>query len=108
MASWRRSPLTAVKVTVYVIKTGANHHNAGCRYLSKSSIPVHLAEARNHGNRIKLFRLGLVPALRRAKTWFSVHLSIQIYGEKWLPTMCLDDEFSRNWSGHFSCIHFER
>jgi hypothetical protein len=32
-------------VTVYVTKTGAKYHSAGCSYLSKSSIPMKLSEA---------------------------------------------------------------
>ncbi len=31
--------------TVYITKTGAKYHRAGCRYLSKSSIPIPLSEA---------------------------------------------------------------
>jgi competence protein ComEC len=31
--------------TVYVTKTGAKYHNDGCRYLSKSKIPIDLSEA---------------------------------------------------------------
>jgi micrococcal nuclease len=33
-------------VTVYRTKTGAKYHRAGCRYLSKSSIPMTLEDAR--------------------------------------------------------------
>jgi uncharacterized lipoprotein YajG len=34
-------------VTVYVTKTGAKYHSAGCRYLSKSCISISLSDARN-------------------------------------------------------------
>jgi micrococcal nuclease len=33
-------------VTVYITRTGAKYHRAGCRYLSKSMIPIALKEAR--------------------------------------------------------------
>jgi hypothetical protein len=32
-------------VTVYVTRTGAKYHKEGCRYLSKSMIPMKLSEA---------------------------------------------------------------
>jgi len=32
-------------VVVYVTKTGAKYHKAGCSYLRKSSIPINLSEA---------------------------------------------------------------
>ena len=32
-------------VTVYVTRTGSKYHAAGCRYLSKSKIPMTLSEA---------------------------------------------------------------
>jgi ABC-type Zn uptake system ZnuABC Zn-binding protein ZnuA len=32
--------------TVYITKTGAKYHRAGCRYLSKSCIPISLSDAR--------------------------------------------------------------
>ena len=35
-----------VEVTVYVTRTGAKYHRAGCKYLSKSMIPISLKEAR--------------------------------------------------------------
>lgn len=35
-------------VTVYVTKSGKKYHEAGCRYLAKSCIPMALAEARKH------------------------------------------------------------
>jgi len=34
-------------VTVYVTKTGAKYHRDGCRYLSKSRIPISLSDAKN-------------------------------------------------------------
>lgn len=34
------------QTTVYVTNTGAKYHRAGCRYLSKSQIPISLTEAR--------------------------------------------------------------
>lgn len=34
-----------VETTVYVTKTGAKYHSAGCSYLRKSSIPMKLSEA---------------------------------------------------------------
>lgn len=36
-------------VTVYITKTGAKYHRAGCRYLSKSCIPISLEEAKKRG-----------------------------------------------------------
>lgn len=33
-------------VTVYVTRTGAKYHRAGCRYLSKSQIPMPLEQAK--------------------------------------------------------------
>ncbi len=37
------------EVTVYITKTGAKYHNAGCRYLSKSMIPISLKNAKSRG-----------------------------------------------------------
>lgn len=34
------------EVTVYITRTGAKYHRAGCRYLSKSMIPISLEEAK--------------------------------------------------------------
>lgn len=46
----RAAPLAAFdgtsNVTVYVTKTGSKYHSAGCRYLSKSAIPMSLSDAR--------------------------------------------------------------
>jgi hypothetical protein len=35
------------EITVYITKTGSKYHNAGCRYLSKSSIPISLSNAKS-------------------------------------------------------------
>jgi hypothetical protein len=35
--------------TVYITKSGKKYHRAHCRYLSQSSIPISLAEARARG-----------------------------------------------------------
>ncbi len=35
--------------TVYITRTGAKYHTAGCRYLKKSSIPISLSEAIERG-----------------------------------------------------------
>lgn len=40
---------TSKKIIVYITKTGKKYHRAGCRYLSKSSIPITLEEAKNRG-----------------------------------------------------------
>lgn len=37
------------EVTVYVTKTGAKYHRAGCQYLSKSKISMSLSEAKDSG-----------------------------------------------------------
>ena len=34
------------EITVYVTRTGTKYHRAGCRYLSKSKIPMPLSRAR--------------------------------------------------------------
>ena len=36
-------------VTVYTTKTGAKYHRTGCRYLSKSKIPISLKDAKARG-----------------------------------------------------------
>lgn len=36
-------------VTVYITKTGKKYHRDGCRYLSKSKIPISLSSAKNEG-----------------------------------------------------------
>ena len=36
-------------VTVYITKTGKKYHRDGCRYLSKSRIPISLADAESEG-----------------------------------------------------------
>jgi len=35
--------------TVYITKTGAKYHSAGCSYLKKSSTPIELNDALNNG-----------------------------------------------------------
>jgi hypothetical protein len=35
--------------TVYITKSGAKYHRAGCRYLAKSSIPISLQDAKARG-----------------------------------------------------------
>lgn len=35
-----------ISTTVYITKTGAKYHSAGCRYLSKSQIPISLNDAK--------------------------------------------------------------
>jgi hypothetical protein len=35
----------SITETVYVTKTGGKYHRAGCRYLSKSAIPIALKDA---------------------------------------------------------------
>jgi uncharacterized lipoprotein NlpE involved in copper resistance len=37
---------TPKEVTVYITRTGQKYHRIGCRYLSKSCIPVSLDEAK--------------------------------------------------------------
>lgn len=36
-------------ITVYITKSGEKYHADGCRYLSKSKIPIKLSEAKNKG-----------------------------------------------------------
>lgn len=40
---------SSAAITVYVTKTGEKYHRAGCRYLSKSCIPMSLADAKAAG-----------------------------------------------------------
>lgn len=35
------------EIIVYITKTGEKYHSAGCRYLSKSQIPINLQSAKN-------------------------------------------------------------
>lgn len=45
-------PVTAPSqqsATVYITKTGAKYHRSGCRYLSKSMIPISLSNAKSSG-----------------------------------------------------------
>ena len=39
------APASGEEVTVYVTRTGAKYHRAGCRYLARSSIPMPLKDA---------------------------------------------------------------
>ena len=38
---------TNQSVTVYITKTGAKYHRDGCRYLSRSRIPISLSDAKS-------------------------------------------------------------
>lgn len=40
---------TVQSLTVYATKTGTKYHRAGCRYLSKSSIAMSVAQAKSRG-----------------------------------------------------------
>mgnify|MGYP001615920286 CR=1 FL=1 len=40
------APTAGEDVTVYITRTGAKYHRAGCRYLSKSQIPISLKDAK--------------------------------------------------------------
>ena len=40
-------PKSEQDVTVYITRTGKKYHRAGCRYLSKSKIPISLREAKS-------------------------------------------------------------
>lgn len=39
----------SVEATVYITKTGEKYHQAGCRYLSSSMIPIALSAAKTRG-----------------------------------------------------------
>ena len=39
----------AIAQTVYITKTGSKYHSGGCRYLSRSCIPISLSEAKSDG-----------------------------------------------------------
>jgi hypothetical protein len=43
------SPSGPGQVTVYITRTGEKYHRAGCRYLSKSMIPMALETAKARG-----------------------------------------------------------
>jgi len=43
------APAENKEVMVYITKTGSKYHRAGCRYLSKSSIPISLEDAKARG-----------------------------------------------------------
>lgn len=42
-------PTDQKELTVYITRTGKKYHRAGCRYLSKSQIPISLKDAVNRG-----------------------------------------------------------
>jgi S1-C subfamily serine protease len=49
VAKWFETDDTDTEDTiVYITRTGSKYHRAGCRYLSKSKIPITLKEARQH------------------------------------------------------------
>ncbi|MBU0686532.1 MAG: hypothetical protein KKB81_01580 [Candidatus Margulisbacteria bacterium] len=37
------------EITVYITKTGSKYHRYGCRYLSRTCIPITLKKAREYG-----------------------------------------------------------
>jgi hypothetical protein len=39
----------AIAQTVYITRTGSKYHSDGCRYLSRSCIPISLSEAKAEG-----------------------------------------------------------
>ena len=43
-AAPKKSAASNENVTVYITRTGAKYHSAGCRYLSRSSIPISLKD----------------------------------------------------------------
>jgi len=45
----KKSTASNENVTVYITRTGAKYHSAGCRYLSRSSIPISLKDAVGRG-----------------------------------------------------------
>jgi len=45
----RAPPLSSSEKTVYITKTGSKYHQAGCRSLKKSCIPIGLKEAKERG-----------------------------------------------------------
>jgi len=45
----RAPPLSPSEETVYITRTGSKYHQAGCRSLKKSYIPIGLKEAKEHG-----------------------------------------------------------
>ncbi len=42
-------PAEKQEVTVYITKSGSKYHRLGCRYLSKSCIPISLEDAKARG-----------------------------------------------------------
>ena len=45
-SSVKPSSKNTKEVTVYITKTGNKYHRAGCRYLSKSQIPISLSQVK--------------------------------------------------------------
>ncbi|MHB9024737.1 MAG: copper amine oxidase N-terminal domain-containing protein [Armatimonadota bacterium] len=45
----RRPQATTSGPTVYITRTGAKYHSAGCQYLRRSCIPISLSEAKAQG-----------------------------------------------------------
>lgn len=43
------APKVDKQITVYITRTGKKYHRAGCRYLSKSMIPISIKEAKRRG-----------------------------------------------------------
>lgn len=41
--------LALAEATVYITRTGEKYHKDGCRYLSKSRIPISLSDAKTRG-----------------------------------------------------------
>ena len=50
------------QITVYVTRTGAKYHRDGCRYLSRSGIPMTLKEAAKRFEPCKICRPPVLPA----------------------------------------------
>ncbi len=44
-----KAPAEKQEVTVYITKTGSKYHRLGCKYLSKSCIPISLEDAKARG-----------------------------------------------------------
>ena len=42
-------PTNPISQTVYITNTGEKYHSSGCRYLSKSKIPISLSDAKARG-----------------------------------------------------------
>ena len=48
-ATYSQPGYSTNEATVYITRTGAKYHRAGCRYLKKSCIPISLNEAKQRG-----------------------------------------------------------